>query len=263
MINEIPYPILTEAELKNLFQEDSRKKLMNSLDKSRYFLICGLFFLILFIVSNFGAIKSSLTYQRPAKIIPPEKKAYAVELPQNQNSQSSVLKNNETDMMANNDLYIPSLEIKAPIIWQTAFEEKTIQKNLEQGIVHLAGTAEAGEIGNVVITGHSSYFSWAKGDYKTIFARLSKIKLADRVYIIRGGTLYIYQVKNIYEVSPDQIEVMSLGENSKLTLITCTPIGTASRRLIVEAEQIGPDPNLNQAFTGQPIKINQDIPAVR
>ena len=159
-----------------------------------------------------------------------------------------------------NYLHLPSLEVKAPVIWQTEFNEKTIQANLKNGVIHLKGTALPGETGNIVITGHSSYFPWAKGSYKAIFATLPKIQINDQIYLNKDNIEYIYKVNNIFEVTPDKTEVMMLGNQSQLTLITCTPVGTATRRLIVQAEQISPDPEQNKPFPGEPIAIPQQIP---
>ena len=89
---------------------------------------------------------------------------------------------------------------------------------------------------------------------------MPKIQINDQIYLNKDNIEYIYKVNNIFEVTPDKTEVMMLGNQSQLTLITCTPVGTATRRLIVQAEQISPDPEQNKPFPGEPIAIPQQIP---
>ena len=51
----------------------------------------------------------------------------------------------------------------------TSALDSSVQKKLEQGIVHLGYTVAPGEIGNSYIVGHSSNFASVKSDYNTIF----------------------------------------------------------------------------------------------
>ena len=60
----------------------------------------------------------------------------------------------------------------------------------------------------------------------------------DRIVIYYGQDKYIYEIKNIEVVLPEDIEVLKQSPNEKLTLITCTPVGTNLKRLIISAEPI-------------------------
>ncbi|EKD22944.1 MAG: sortase family protein [uncultured bacterium] len=102
---------------------------------------------------------------------------------------------------------------------------------------------------------------FAQGNYKQIFATLPNTKLGDQIFIIRGGTLYAYKVENVFEVKPTKIEIMKQSTDSILTLSTCVPIGTATRRFIVQAKQISPNPKNNQAFSGTALDLTKRIPA--
>ena len=116
--------------------------------------------------------------------------------------------------------------------------EADIQAALQLGVVHYPGTAEAGETGNVVITGHSSYFPWDPGRFKDVFALLHEIVVGDEVIVYRDQKPYRYRVYNTRVVTPDQVEVLTQEGEDRLTLITCTPVGTNLKRLIVLAEPI-------------------------
>lgn len=160
-----------------------------------------------------------------------------------------------------NTLLFADLNISAPVNWDTVFEEKEIQKKLATGVVHLEGTARPGEQGAVVITGHSSNYPWAKGSYNTVFAPLQNAAPGQEVYLRYGDITYGYQVTKTFEVKPGQIEVLNTNSSGTLRLITCTPVGTSLRRLVIEAQQITPSPDKNRPFTAR--TFSGDLPAVQ
>lgn len=120
-----------------------------------------------------------------------------------------------------------------------ASSENEIQKALRDGVVHYPYTAKPNQFGNVFITGHSSYYPWAKGNYKDIFATLERLNLGDKYFIYFQGKKYTYQVYEIFEVQPYDVSVLEQPLDKKIsTLMTCTPVGTTLRRLIVRAELV-------------------------
>lgn len=116
--------------------------------------------------------------------------------------------------------------------------ETDIQNALRDGVVHYPGTAEPGENGNVVITGHSSYFSWDPGRFKDVFALLHEVIVGDTVIVYHNQKAYFYQVYGIEVVTPDKVDVLTQNGDNRLTLITCTPVGTNLKRLVVFAKPI-------------------------
>jgi len=116
--------------------------------------------------------------------------------------------------------------------------EKDMQKALESGVVHYPGTSLPGENGNTVITGHSSYFPWDPGRFKDVFALLHQVNIGDKIVIYYEQEKYIYEVTEKKEVQPDNIDVLKQTPEQRLTLITCTPVGTNLRRLIVVAKPV-------------------------
>ena len=136
----------------------------------------------------------------------------------------------------NNWLYIPRLGIQAPIQWDMPQDEVT--SHLIDGLAQVAGTAHPDENGDILIAGHSSYYWWAKGDYKTIFAGLVGIKNDDEITVDYKGVVYIYKVTQTYQIGAnDGLSLNKGGTNPKnLYLMTCVPVGTNLKRLIVRAE---------------------------
>lgn len=125
---------------------------------------------------------------------------------------------------------------------QKAIEDE-IQKALENGVVRYPGTAVPGERGNVFLTGHSSYYLWAKGGFKDVFALLHQVELGDEIVVYYGSEngnqrRFDYVVEEIKEVKPSEVDVLRQTDDHRLTLMTCTPLGTSLRRLIVIAKPV-------------------------
>jgi sortase A len=117
--------------------------------------------------------------------------------------------------------------------------EKQIQSGLQQGVVHYPGTAEPGQVGNVFITGHSSYYPWDPGQFKDVFAVLGQLEIGDEYYVYFNQRKYTYRIREKYEVQPDNVNVLQQPHDRKVsTLMTCTPVGTTLRRLIIRADDI-------------------------
>lgn len=258
-MNLISYTTLSESDLGGLIALNQSKYAANF---KKPILMLAVVFGVIFIGLNLPAFFKTFTFHRPDKITIPEEKAQAQKPKYSESNPSNIVVVHEptdqqtinTDVMNNNDIYIPSVNIKAPINWNVTFNDSEIQQGLQTGVVQLKGTALPGEVGNVFISGHSSYLPFAKGEYKQVFATLPNTKLGDQIFIIRGGTLYTYKVENVFETKPSKIEVMRQSTDSILTLSTCVPIGTATRRFIVQAKQISPNPENNRAFSGTPLE---------
>ncbi len=114
--------------------------------------------------------------------------------------------------------------------------ENDIQTGLEQGVVVHPVSREPDTNGNFFITGHSSYFPWDDSRFNDDFALLHEVVVGDEVEVYRRGKKYVYVIEESLVVTPDQVDVLSQPNDRKqLTLMTCTPIGTAAKRLILVA----------------------------
>lgn len=147
-----------------------------------------------------------------------------------------------------NRLVIPKLGKSVPLVNMTNENiqgenwselEKQIQSGLQQGVVHYPGTAQPGQVGNVFITGHSSYYPWDPGQFKDVFAVLGQLEVGDEYYVYYNQGKYTYKVREKFEVNPDNVNVLQQPHDKKVsTLMTCTPVGTTLRRLIIRADDI-------------------------
>jgi sortase A len=94
---------------------------------------------------------------------------------------------------------------------------------------HHEGTANPGEVGNVVLAGHRDINS-------ALFRELDRLQPGDEVFVSNELGEYRYLVEESLVVSPDYVQVMDPTEDKRLTLITCTPPGLATQRLVVIAK---------------------------
>lgn len=94
---------------------------------------------------------------------------------------------------------------------------------------HHEGTGNPGEVGNVVLAGHRDINS-------ALFRELDRLQPGDEVFVSNELGEYRYMVEESLVVSPDYVQVMDPTDDKRLTLITCTPIGLATQRLVVIAK---------------------------
>jgi len=154
-----------------------------------------------------------------------------------------------------NHLYIPKIEVVSPIIWQVP-EDQMVGK-LREGVVHYKNTALPGtEGGNVFITGHSSYYSFDPGKFKTIFALLDRLEKGDSIYITYQNKKYEYRVFDKINVSPKDTSVLYPSGKTMVSLMTCVPVGTTWRRIIVKAEQVSVTEGKASSSAGKPTLEN-------
>ncbi|MDH4358541.1 MAG: sortase [Candidatus Berkelbacteria bacterium] len=138
------------------------------------------------------------------------------------------------DKPEGNFIKIERIGVDAPIVWEV--EESQIIQKLLEGVVHYKGTSLPGEGGNIFLVGHSSNYYWARSEYNHVFSLLNKLMSGDRIELHRGRTSYFYQVVETKVVSPKDVSVLSSLNKETLTLMTCWPLGTNLKRLIVQAE---------------------------
>jgi LPXTG-site transpeptidase (sortase) family protein len=156
------------------------------------------------------------------------------------------------------EIIIPGIGVKAPVTYESSVNNATIAFDLRSGVVHYGSTALPGEKGNVVIFGHSSGVAWEIGSYKFVFTLLNKLKPGQLVTLDYHGTQYVYVVTGSQVVPPTDMKVLdSNGTQSELTLITCTPVGTSTNRLVVHAQQVWPNPASNAPFMPVATSLNE------
>jgi len=249
---------LSEEELEKIFI-DSRLRRRNPL--AVFFKFLGLFlliFIVFFSFLNFSALKQQFLFW------------WTDEFGQKEQGQLNLTvyspgignPDEKTPNISDNSIYIESIRVKAPIIFRVTNEEKAVADGLKKGTIQLENTALPGEKGNVFITGHSSNFPWIRSDYNSVFALLDKLVIGDLILVKFQNTNYIYQVQDKFVTAPTNLSVLDADDNkSTLTLMTCAPIGTNLKRLIIKADQILPDSATNKQSSdaGQNKKLPEGV----
>lgn len=135
-------------------------------------------------------------------------------------------------------LYIPKLKLTAPIVTNVnPWQESQYNLALESGVAHAYGSSLPGEAGTSFIFAHSSNFDW-RLETNPEFYLLYKLEPGDLIYVwnpIQDKQLK-FEVETEMVVSPDKIEYIGqYSDRAKLTLMTCWPVGTNWRRLLINS----------------------------
>ncbi|CAB0981827.1 class C sortase [Corynebacterium diphtheriae] len=148
-------------------------------------------------------------------------------VPDNQAYQDYLAVLNSTDAMGR--LIIPSVKTDLPIYHGT--QEDTLQR----GVGHLFGSdlPVGGEGTHFVLTGHTGLPN------ATLFDNLNDVKENDFFFIQVAGHKLKYQVDQIRVVLPYEVGSLRAEPGKDLvTLVTCTPYGINTHRLLVRGHQV-------------------------
>lgn len=125
-------------------------------------------------------------------------------------------------------IIIPGISVKMPIYHGTADRE------LAHGAGHLYGTSlpVGGKGTNAVISGHRGLPG------SLLFTRLDELRRGDVFYVETLDETMAYRVKSIEVVDPDDIHLYKVVPGRDLvTLMTCTPYGVNTQRLVLTGER--------------------------
>lgn len=124
---------------------------------------------------------------------------------------------------------IPLIKVNLPIYHGTDSE------TLDAGIGHLLGTSlpVGGNSTHTVLTAHSGMAN------QKLFSDLDKLKKGDVFYLRVLDENLAYQVAEINTVLPHESELLEIAEGEDYcTLVTCTPFGINTHRLLVRGTRI-------------------------
>lgn len=121
---------------------------------------------------------------------------------------------------------IPKISVNLPVYHGTS------EQTLASGAGHLYGSSlpVGGKDTHAVITGHRGLVE------ASMFTRLDEMRVGDYFYIDVMGHTLGYMVDRITEINPDDTSKLKIvpGED-RVTLMTCTPYGVNTHRLLVSA----------------------------
>lgn len=122
---------------------------------------------------------------------------------------------------------IPAINIKYPI-----YRYET-EENLNKGIAHVSGThlPSKGKGTHGMFLGHTGEYS------NELFTHLDQLMEGDGVFITVLDKKYIYEVCDIKVVLPEEVTCKAKKNENLITLVTCTPYGANTHRLLVTCKQ--------------------------
>ncbi|OFT25854.1 class C sortase [Brevibacterium sp. HMSC08F02] len=149
----------------------------------------------------------------------------------------------ETDALGR--VVIPSINSDLPIYHGTS------EKALTRGAGHLYGTdfpvggKGKGEGRHSALSAHTGLQD------ATMWDNLEKVQKGDAFYIAVSGKKLKYEVDDIQVVEPSDTSSIRREEGKDLvTLITCTPYGINTHRLLVTGHRVPMDPSDDSVFDG-------------
>lgn len=137
---------------------------------------------------------------------------------------------------------IPDIDVELPIY------HGTDNSVLSVGTGHLEGSSlpVGGKGSHAVITGHRG-LPQAK-----LFTDLPKLQIGDTFQITVFNRTLFYEVDQILTVLPDEVESLEIDpQQDYVTLVTCTPYGINSHRLLVRGHRIDNPESVVSAEAGQ------------
>ena len=144
---------------------------------------------------------------------------------------------------------IPKIDVNLPIYHGTDDDV------LSNGIGHLQNSSfpVGGENTRTVLTGHRGLPN-AK-----LFTRLDELKKDDLFYIRVGNKTLAYQIYKIEIVKKEEApDVLGIEEGKDLaTLITCTPYGINTQRLILTGKRVPYNPKKKKAISPKRMSLRE------
>ena len=124
---------------------------------------------------------------------------------------------------------IPKISVYLPV------QHGTDADTLERAVGHVIGTSlpVGGSSTHAVLSAHSGMAS------SKLFSDIDQLAVGDVFYIHVLGEVLAYQVDNIATVLPTDTSLLQIEDGKDLvTLVTCTPFGVNTHRLLVRGHRV-------------------------
>ena len=124
---------------------------------------------------------------------------------------------------------IPKINVYLPV------QHGTDADTLERSVGHVVGTSlpVGGSSTHSVLSAHSGMAN------SKLFSDIDQLAAGDTFYIHVLGEVLAYQVDNIATVLPTDTSLLQIEEGKEfVTLVTCTPFGVNTHRLLVRGQRV-------------------------
>lgn len=139
---------------------------------------------------------------------------------------------------------IPAIDVQAPIVaiharrFDSGTTWDTTQLDMNVGLLYGLGTF--GEVGNVVLGGHSE----RERGVADVFYDLDEVSVGDEIKVVDHNKTYYYMVTELKTVDVRDMSILHTTNSERLTIMTCdtdsfnTTNGEYAERVVVIAERI-------------------------
>ena len=124
---------------------------------------------------------------------------------------------------------IPKINVYLPV------QHGTDAETLERAVGHVAGTSlpVGGSSTHAVLSAHSGMAS------SKLFSDIEQLKLGDTFFVHVLGDTLVYEVDSINTVVPTDTSLLQIEDDKDyVTLVTCTPFGINTHRLLVRGHRV-------------------------
>ena len=124
---------------------------------------------------------------------------------------------------------IPKITVYLPV------QHGTDADTLEKSVGHVVGTSlpVGGDSTHAVLSAHSGMAS------SKLFSDIDQLTVGDVFYIRVLGDTLVYEVDSIHTVLPTDTSLLQIEDGKDyVTLVTCTPFGVNTHRLLVRGHRI-------------------------
>jgi sortase A len=124
-------------------------------------------------------------------------------------------------------IQIQVINVDAPVVQGDSWDQ------LKKGVGQHVGSADPGQVGNVVLSAHDDVFG-------EIFRNLDRLQPGDQVLLFTAQQQFVYIVTSSQIVAPTQVDLMNPTSAPTLTLISCYPYMVDKNRIVVFAKLQNP-----------------------
>lgn len=124
---------------------------------------------------------------------------------------------------------IPKINVYLPV------QHGTDAETLERAVGHVVGTSlpVGGSSTHAVLSAHSGMAS------SKLFSDIDQLKLGDAIFVHVLGDTLAYEVDSINTVVPTDTSLLQIEDGKDyVTLVTCTPFGVNTHRLLVRGHRV-------------------------
>jgi LPXTG-site transpeptidase (sortase) family protein len=146
---------------------------------------------------------------------------------------NSIIYTPKETLPRDNMLLIPGIDVEALI-----HEAPTLDiLDRNEGVWREPSTDNPEKGGNMVLAGHR--FQYLPPNTNT-FYNLNKLMLGEKILVVWNQKEYVYEITKTHIVTPDKVNILEDDKSipNKLTLYTCTPLGSNTKRLVIESKLI-------------------------